>query len=185
MPGILSPFGSRSRSASFVTRERRYHGIGNDFILLDNRASDTPLVTPEQAVELCKPKFGVGADGVIFALRGKEGCDWTMRIFNSDGTEPEMCGNGIRCMAQFVASLEAKTGMTFSTTIHTLAGTIIPTVQADGLIRVDMGTPILCEIFLPQQGICGVAICACICEGAPIVHASTARPCRPLKTASC
>lgn len=72
-------------------------GSGNDFLLIDNRGTTEPLITPEQAVEVCKHNFGVGGDGVIFALPGSNGCDHTMRIYNSDGTEPEMCGNGIRC----------------------------------------------------------------------------------------
>lgn len=78
---------------------------GNDFLLIDNRGSTEPLMTPEQAVEVCKHNFGVGGDGVIFALPGSNGCDHTMRIFNSDGTEPEMCGNGIRCVASMGMSL--------------------------------------------------------------------------------
>jgi diaminopimelate epimerase len=60
----------------------------------------------KQAVQLCDRHFGIGADGVIFALPGQDGTDYTMRIFNSDGSEPEMCGNGIRCLAQFLADLE-------------------------------------------------------------------------------
>lgn len=50
-----------------------------------------PKVTPEQAVKLCDRNFGVGADGVIFAMPGTNGTDYTMRIFNSDGSEPEVC----------------------------------------------------------------------------------------------
>ena len=75
----------------------KYHGLGNDFILIDNRDSVEPLITPEQAIKLCDRHFGIGADGVIFALPGQKGADYTMRIFNNDGSEPEMCGNGIRC----------------------------------------------------------------------------------------
>eukprot|EP00929_Paragymnodinium_shiwhaense_P059825 TRINITY_DN2992_c0_g3_i4.p1 TRINITY_DN2992_c0_g3~~TRINITY_DN2992_c0_g3_i4.p1 ORF type:complete len:717 (-),score=208.90 TRINITY_DN2992_c0_g3_i4:384-2534(-) len=119
----------------------KYHGLGNDFVLVDNRCSDTPLVTPAQAAKICNRHTGVGADGVIFALPGKNGCDWTMRIFNSDSSEPEMCGNGIRCMAQFVAKLEGSQGQAKALTINTLAGKIVPFMQADGLIRVDMGKP--------------------------------------------
>ncbi|MDD1416746.1 diaminopimelate epimerase, partial [Dolichospermum sp. ST_con] len=73
----------------------KYHGLGNDFILIDNRSSLTPVLTPAQAVQWCDRHFGIGADGVIFALPGQNGTDYTMRIFNSDGSEPEMCGNGI------------------------------------------------------------------------------------------
>jgi len=64
-----------------------------------------------------------------------------MRIFNSDGSEPEMCGNGIRCLARFVADRdEVKEGVQ---KVDTLAGLIVPTLQADGMVRVDMGEPIL------------------------------------------
>ena len=139
----------------------KYHGLGNDFVLLDNRGSTEPLVTPAQAEKICKHNFGVGADGVIFALPGAEGCDHTMRIYNSDGTEPEMCGNGIRCMAQFVAALEGREGTQFSTTIHTLAGKIIPEVLADGQVRVDMGPPTLDGPSVPTTLPCngdGVAV---------------------------
>lgn len=119
----------------------KYHGLGNDFVLIDNRSQTEPLVTPEQAVKLCDRNFGIGADGVIFALLGEEGCDWTMRIYNSDSSEPEMCGNGIRCMAQFVSALEGRQGEERTFSIHTLAGRIVPTVFANGAIRVNMGKP--------------------------------------------
>jgi diaminopimelate epimerase len=84
----------------------KYHGLGNDFILIDNRSTSTPTITPDQAIQLCDRHFGIGADGVIFVLPGGDDTDYTMRIFNSDGSEPEMCGNGIRCFAGFVAELE-------------------------------------------------------------------------------
>lgn len=126
----------------------KYHGLGNDFILVDNRASSTPVVTPEQAIQLCDRHFGVGADGVIFALPGENGTDYTMRIFNSDGSEPEMCGNGIRCLARFIADLE---GITEPRTyrIHTLAGTIMPRLEPNGLVTVDMGEPRLLAAEIP------------------------------------
>ena len=117
----------------------KFHGLGNDFILIDNRHQTTPLLSPTEAIEWCDRHFGVGADGVIFALPGEGETDYQMRIFNSDGSEPEMCGNGIRCLARFLADLENKTEGFYR--IHTLAGTIVPTVQADGQVRVDMGEP--------------------------------------------
>ncbi len=131
----------------------KYHGLGNDFILIDNRHRSSPLLTPEQAVELCDRNQGIGADGVIFALPGESGTDYTMRIFNSDGSEPEMCGNGIRCLAKYLEALEAKTGKPptapHSYTIHTLAGPIVPTLQPDGQITVDMGEPHLLAGNIP------------------------------------
>jgi diaminopimelate epimerase len=119
----------------------KYHGLGNDFVLIDNRASAEPLVTPAQAARICDRNKGIGADGVIFALPAKASCDWEMRIYNSDSSEPEMCGNGIRCMAQFVAALEGTQGLEKTFSIHTLAGKIVPTLLKNGNIRVDMGKP--------------------------------------------
>ena len=128
----------------------KYHGLGNDFILVDNRTSTEPCLTPDQAVKLCDRHFGIGADGVIFALPGQDGTDYTMRIFNSDGSEPEMCGNGIRCLGRFLADLEtAGAGVAKQEyLIHTLAGVITPKL-ADGQITVDMGAPRLLAAEIP------------------------------------
>jgi diaminopimelate epimerase len=126
----------------------KYQGLGNDFILVDNRDSTTPKVTPEQAIKLCDRHFGIGGDGVIFALPGQDGTDYTMRIFNSDGSEPEMCGNGIRCMARFIADLEGANAKE-SYTIHTLAGLIVPKLTANGQVTVDMGQPRLAASEIP------------------------------------
>lgn len=126
----------------------KYHGLGNDFILIDNRADTQPIITSEQAVQLCDRHFGIGADGVIFALPGEEASDYTMRIFNSDGSEPEMCGNGIRCLAQFIADLEGAEAKS-EYRIHTLAGVIIPKIEGEGKVKVDMGMPQLLAAQIP------------------------------------
>lgn len=126
----------------------KYHGLGNDFILIDNRHSSEPVLTPEQAVSMCDRHFGIGADGVIFALPGQNGTDYTMRIFNSDGSEPEMCGNGIRCLAKFIADLEGEKAKT-EYRIHTLAGVISPELRSDGQVKVDMGLPRLLAAEIP------------------------------------
>ncbi|XP_021774417.1 diaminopimelate epimerase, chloroplastic-like [Chenopodium quinoa] len=143
--------------ASFLDRKEsgflhfvKYHGLGNDFILVDNRHSTEPKVNPEQAVKLCDRNFGVGADGVIFAMPGTNGTDYTMRIFNSDGSEPEMCGNGVRCFARFIAELENLQGK-HSFTVHTGAGLIVPEIQDDGKVKVDMGEPVLRAADVPTK----------------------------------
>ncbi|KAM7531819.1 hypothetical protein LguiB_035229 [Lonicera macranthoides] len=128
----------------------KYHGLGNDFILVDNRDSLVPRVTPEQAVKLCDRNFGIGADGVIFVMPGTNGTDYTMRIFNSDGSEPEMCGNGVRCFARFITELENLHGKQ-SFTMHTGAGLIVPEIQDDGKVKVDMGEPILKASDVPTK----------------------------------
>lgn len=131
----------------------KYHGLGNDFVLVDNRHQAELMLTAEQAVKWCDRNFGIGADGVIFALPGQNGTDYTMRILNSDGSEPEMCGNGIRCLAKYITDLETQDGHPAAPpkayTIHTLAGTITPTLQADGQVTVDMGEPILTAEKIP------------------------------------
>ncbi|MEO0406777.1 MAG: diaminopimelate epimerase [Cyanobacteria bacterium P01_A01_bin.135] len=132
----------------------KYHGLGNDFILLDNRQTTVPSLTPEQAIHWCNRHFGVGADGVIFALPASAdsgaGADYAMRIFNSDGSEPEMCGNGIRCLAKFVADLDGvDTASEPHYRIHTKAGIMQPTLRADGQVTVDMGGPILAAKDIP------------------------------------
>ena len=97
-----------SASASDTIEFSKYEGLGNDFILIDDRDKDAPSLTPEQSEKLCHRNFGIGGDGVIFALKPpSDDFDFTMRIYNSDGSEPEMCGNGIRCFAQFLKDLGA------------------------------------------------------------------------------
>ena len=107
--------------------------------MVDNRTLDEPSITPEEAALLCDRNFGVGGDGVIFALKGKNGGDYEMRIYNSDGSEPEMCGNGLRCMAKFLQKLENKDGQETSYDIWTLAGMIKPKITKNGSVEVDMG----------------------------------------------
>ncbi|NP_001130140.1 diaminopimelate epimerase chloroplastic isoform X1 [Zea mays] len=145
-------------AASFLERREseralhfvKYQGLGNDFIMVDNRDSSVPKVTPEEAAKLCDRNFGIGADGVIFVMPGVNDADYTMRIFNSDGSEPEMCGNGVRCFARFIGELENLQG-THSFTIHTGAGKIIPEIQSDGQVKVDMGEPILSGADIPTK----------------------------------
>jgi len=130
-----------SRVSAMSVPFAKYHGLGNDFALVDCRAAGAPLLSSEQAVRMCDRNFGVGADGVIFVLPPDvPDAKYRMRIFNSDGSEPEMCGNGIRCMARFVADVDAVTDLG---TISTLAGPIVPEMLADGSVKVDMGEPIL------------------------------------------
>jgi len=124
---------------------RKYQGLGNDFVLIDNRQSGELLLTPAQAVAVCDRHTGVGGDGVIFLLppnaaTGAAGaaCTASMRIINSDGSEPEMCGNGVRCLAVFAADVGMDAG---ALVLDTRAGVIVPTPVAGGGVRVDMGVP--------------------------------------------
>lgn len=128
----------------------KYQGLGNDFILVDNRHAPQPIITPQQAQQLCDRHFGIGGDGVIFLLPGTASTDYSMRIYNSDSSEPEMCGNGIRCLARFIADLEAQpAGATPTYKIDTLAGVMVPQLQANGQVTVDMGPPRLLAAEIP------------------------------------
>ncbi len=78
----------------------KYQGAGNDFILFE--PDTAPALTPELTARLCNRHFGIGADGILL-LSHSEKADWKMRILNSDGSEAEMCGNGLRCTARHIA----------------------------------------------------------------------------------
>lgn len=82
----------------------KYQGTGNDFILLDNRTDQYNNLTQDQIAFMCNRRFGIGADGLML-LNKKEGFDFEMKYYNSDGAEGSMCGNGGRCIVKFAASL--------------------------------------------------------------------------------
>lgn len=78
----------------------KYQGTGNDFIILDNYHSSVPMLTSAQIKKLCDRHFGIGADGLMY-LNKKDGYDFEMLYYNSDGNESSMCGNGGRCLVKF------------------------------------------------------------------------------------
>ncbi len=81
----------------------KMHGIGNDFVVIDNLDSgDGGRDWAGLARRVCDRRFGVGADGILLVLPSKV-ANVRMRIFNPDGSEAEMCGNGIRCLARYFA----------------------------------------------------------------------------------
>src|SRR6056297_1806141 len=78
----------------------KMHGIGNDYIYIDTHTHQ--VKDPSKlAVEMSDRNFGIGADGLILIMPSSE-ADFRMRMFNADGSEAEMCGNGIRCFAKYV-----------------------------------------------------------------------------------
>jgi diaminopimelate epimerase len=120
----------------------KMHGLGNDFILIDSRHV-TLNNLPELSKTLCHRRFGVGADQMLLLLASQE-ADFMMRIFNADGGEVEMCGNGIRCLAKYIwdRNLSAKKILSVET-----PGGIIRPEKAGDLVRVDMGEP----VFEPEK----------------------------------
>ena len=85
----------------------KYHGTGNDFILLDNRQNIYNSITPRQVNFLCHRRFGIGADGLMM-LNDRANFDFEMIYFNSDGNTSSMCGNGGRCIVKFAHMLGTK-----------------------------------------------------------------------------
>ncbi len=83
----------------------KYHGTGNDFVMIDGRELETSVFTTELIRKLCDRRFGIGGDGLII-LENSKHFDFTMRYFNADGREGTMCGNGGRCITAFAKSLE-------------------------------------------------------------------------------
>lgn len=132
----------------------KMHGLGNDFIVVDCiRHSYNVKSLAGHAEAFCDRRFGIGADGLILVMAGHAG-NYRMRIINSDGSEPEMCGNGIRCFAKFVYEHGMTQEQTF--TVETLAGPIIPQLTVvNGVVSkvcVDMGAPRLERADIPMLG---------------------------------
>lgn len=114
----------------------KYSGCGNDFIFIDNRRSLFKEANHSLISTLCQRPKGIGADGVIF-LENSQKADFKMRIFNSDGGEAEMCGNGIRCLKKYLCELGIENP---SLSIETQKSQI-QIEDAEGLVKVYMGTP--------------------------------------------
>lgn len=122
----------------------KYSGCGNDFVIIDNRSNRFPTENPKYIQRLLDRRLGIGADGLIL-LESSALANFRMRIFNSDATEAEMCGNGIRCLLQFAA----EHGFNFpSLTVETLAGNLLGKITPNG-ISIQMPNPT--EIQLNKQ----------------------------------
>ncbi|QEY31714.1 diaminopimelate epimerase [Synechococcus sp. RSCCF101] len=140
----------------------KYQGLGNDFIIVDARSGGLPpAVTgpdPDWVRDVCDRRFGVGGDGVILALPPSGEADLRMRIFNIDGSEAEMCGNGIRCLARFLVDSEG-IPPEGSWSIETGAGVLTPSWLEDGSIEVSMGAPRLVPDQVPTTARVGGSGC--------------------------
>ncbi|MDH5757137.1 MAG: diaminopimelate epimerase [Nitrospinota bacterium] len=120
----------------------KMHGLGNDFVMIDSRRKPTPGLK-KKAVAIADRHFGVGCDQIIELLPSKK-ADWRMRIFNADGGEVEMCGNGIRAFAKYLWDRkDRKIRSKGYLTVETLAGIIKPVIKKNGMVEVDMGEPVL------------------------------------------
>ena len=129
---------------------KKMQGLGNHFILVDNRDRKFDL-SKEFATKLCDVHYGVGADGLI-TVENSDRADFKMRVINADGSEPEMCGNGIRCFAQFV--FEEGLCDKRELEIETLAG-LVATERFKrenlNMVKVDMGEPVFSKDGLSEN----------------------------------
>jgi diaminopimelate epimerase len=117
----------------------KMHGVGNDFVVLDAFAHPLAL-TPEQLKRIADRHFGIGCDQILQVEPPRQpGTDFYYRIFNADGGEVEQCGNGARCFVRYVREhgLTAKRELR----VGTRAGVIVPRLEDDGRVTVDMGVP--------------------------------------------
>ncbi len=121
----------------------KMQGSGNDFILIDGRKQKIEKGELGQlAIDMCDRHFGVGADGLLIVWPSEK-AHYRMQIINSDGSEPEMCGNGIRCFAKYVYETDKLKEEVIS--VETKAGIIVPAVILENGrvvgVEVDMGIP--------------------------------------------
>jgi diaminopimelate epimerase len=143
-------------------RFTKMQGCGNDFILIDDREERIPEEKKGGVARfLCRRRFSVGADGVLFLCRPTTSSyDVKMRVFNADGSEAEMSGNGMRCFAKYVYERGIVRGRRMR--VETLGGLIVPEVEVDEKgfvvtsIRVFMGKPVfdrIDEVFFVNEQI--------------------------------
>lgn len=129
-------------------RFTKMHGLGNDFVLIDCRGAEFGVRSSEFEVlskKLCHRRFGVGADQVLL-LYPSNIADFKMLIFNADGSEVEMCGNGIRCFAKYIWDRRLSGKEVLS--VETAAGIIRPE-RSGQMVKVDMGEPVLEARLIP------------------------------------
>jgi diaminopimelate epimerase len=139
-----------------MLRFTKMHGLGNDFVMID-AVSQSVTLTPEQVRRLADRRFGVGCDQLLLVEKTQlAGTDFRYRIFNADGGEVEQCGNGARCFVVFVRDQ----GLTDKREIRveTKNGLIVPRLEADGRVTVDMGPPRFAPDQVPFTGGTGLPV---------------------------
>jgi diaminopimelate epimerase len=133
------------------------HGIGNDFVVLDGIREDLPPIE-SLAAGICDRHFGIGCDQLLI-LRTSSSADFRMEIYNADGSQVEMCGNGLRTFHKYLRDRGHTDSDDIS--IETLSGIVRPHWAGNDLVRVDMGQPVLAPAKIPTT----------LCDGdGPVLH---------------
>ncbi len=149
-------------------RFTKMHGIGNDYVCVDGFSDGAAPEKPEEAAQRVADRhFGVGGDGLILVLPPEGNADVRMRIFNADGSEAEMCGNGIRCVAKYAVDH----GLSRQRPLRVETGNgVLPiewTTDGDGRMEtatVDMGKPSLDAETIPVAGLSGPVVDQALCS---------------------
>ncbi len=166
LPGTDRVVSVLKQGASYVTTGERknlvpfvkMHGCGNDYVYIDCR--ERAIAAPDELARRVSDRhFGIGSDGLIL-ICPSETADYRMRMFNADGSEAEMCGNGIRCFAKYLFDRGLIKGN--EARIETGAGVLNVQIFAEGdiatKVRVNMGTPRLERPEIPMEGPPGKAV---------------------------
>lgn len=126
----------------------KMHGLGNDFVMIDCRKKTVPGLA-KKAKAICDRRLGVGCDQIIVILPSKK-ADYAMRIFNADGSEVEMCGNGIRCFAKYLWDRkDRKIQKKGYLDVDTPSGIMRAERVKGDFYQVDMGEPVLDGLSVP------------------------------------
>jgi diaminopimelate epimerase len=123
----------------------KMHGAGNDFVVLDGIAQELPPLEP-LARRLADRHFGVGFDQML-VVRHSKAADFRMEIYNADGSQVEMCANGIRAFYKFLR--DRGYSEADSIRVETLGGIVVPRWAGEDLVTVEMGTPVLAPAKIP------------------------------------
>lgn len=125
----------------------KMHGIGNDFVVLDGIAQDLPPLEP-LARQLADRHLGVGFDQML-VVRHSKAADFRMEIYNADGSQVEMCANGIRAFYKFLRDRGYSDAD--SIRVETLGGIVVPRWAGEDLVTVEMGVPVLAPAKIPTS----------------------------------
>lgn len=114
----------------------KYQGTGNDFVVMDGDGSS---FSDDDVRALCDRHYGIGADGILFVGPATGGVDGSMIVRNADGSRPEMCGNGLRCVALYVARKTGKFSLQIATDAGVKACEVLDGASANNQVRIAMG----------------------------------------------
>ncbi|MBS0320072.1 MAG: diaminopimelate epimerase [Proteobacteria bacterium] len=144
----------------------KMQGLGNDFVVIDGITQSVAL-TPDLVRRIADRRFGIGCDQVLLVERPtRDDADFRYRIFNADGGEVEQCGNGARCFVEFVRARGLTTERDIR--VETAGGIIVPHVQGDGEVSVDMGAPRFAADAVPFTGGSGGVTDVLDVDGTPV-----------------